>query len=77
MRKINLALIGGALVLVAAPALASITLLGPYKSKGECNSFINGTEKDYSKGANHNYWLANGYTLSCQAINGKYFVVAD
>jgi hypothetical protein len=75
MRKISLALVGGAIVLTATPAFAAMVLLGPYKNRGECNSAVSWADSAAKKG-DPSVWYTNGYHFECQQIKGLWYLVA-
>lgn len=78
MKKTWLILAGSALVL-AAPAMASTAVIGPFKNRGECTSMLHWVSNSARMGWTDGWapgWLeVFGGDLECMQRNGGWWVV--
>lgn len=76
MRKIYLALIGGALVLTAAPAFATTIVAGPFADRHQCVKWVPWSSDQNGKSGWKDLYpdLRNVW---CQQIAGSWYIVTD
>lgn len=74
MTRIHRVLAAGALALIAAPALASTIVAGPFASRGQCHAWQPWKNGDGDKGWS-NYMTDGAYRLVCRQIDREWYVV--